>query len=77
MASGTLAQFEKVTDLMMWIGQQCPQFTAYERIFQKSHRLQLALCNFYAGIIRCCTHAYNVLQLPGISFRPTLSVYHD
>lgn len=42
--------------LFMQIGILCPIFSEYELLYPDSVRLQSALKNYYASIIRCCRH---------------------
>ncbi|KAH7226708.1 hypothetical protein BKA60DRAFT_659394 [Fusarium oxysporum] len=53
--------YEAFAELFMNLGTICPRFEQYQALFPNSERLQTALCNFNASIIRCCQH---VIDMP-------------
>lgn len=53
--------YEAFAELFMNLGTVCPRFEQYQALFPTSTRLQVALCNFNASIIRCCQR---VIQMP-------------
>ncbi|RBR10780.1 uncharacterized protein FIESC28_09311 [Fusarium coffeatum] len=53
--------YEAFAELFMNLGTVCPRFDQYQALFPTSTRLQEALCNFNASIIRCCQR---VIQMP-------------
>ncbi|KAM3431877.1 hypothetical protein NHJ13734_007105 [Beauveria thailandica] len=54
--------FEALSSLFMTVSRQCPRFAEYQALYPASTRLQRALCDFHASIIRCCKHVVKVLQ---------------
>ncbi|KAL2172249.1 hypothetical protein VTG60DRAFT_6627 [Thermothelomyces hinnuleus] len=54
--------YEAFSKLFMGFASHCPRFSAYQALYPSSVRLQKALCNFHASIIRCCKHAVQVTQ---------------
>lgn len=63
--------FEPLSNIFMQFKDHCPRFADYQALFPSSTRLQEALCEFHASIIRCCKHVLRVLQRPG-----AISVLH-
>ncbi|KAF4999296.1 hypothetical protein FDECE_11542 [Fusarium decemcellulare] len=59
-----LSYFEAMSELFMDLGRACPQFSEYQLPFPDSKRVQRALCDFHAAIIRCCCHIVLVLRRP-------------
>lgn len=57
----TASYYEAFAELFMNLGTICPRFEQYQALFPNSERLQVALCNFNASIIRCCQH---VIAMP-------------
>ncbi|RDA85560.1 hypothetical protein CP532_3321 [Ophiocordyceps camponoti-leonardi (nom. inval.)] len=59
----TLTVFDSVvyygvlTKVLMNVGRLCPQVVEYRVWYPTSTRIQKALWNFYASIVRCCKHA--------------------
>ncbi|KAK3393558.1 hypothetical protein B0H63DRAFT_491470 [Podospora didyma] len=49
--------YEAVSNLFMDFATHYPRFAEYRVLYPTSDRLQTALCNFHASIIRCCKHA--------------------
>ncbi|SCV61374.1 uncharacterized protein FFFS_15943 [Fusarium fujikuroi] len=56
--------FESVSALFMELSNECPRFAEYQALYLTSTRLQKALCDFHASIIRCCKHVVEVIQRP-------------
>jgi DNA-binding transcriptional regulator GbsR (MarR family) len=48
----------------MELSNQCPRFAEYQALYMTSTRLQKALCDFHASIIRCCKHVVEAIQRP-------------
>jgi hypothetical protein len=46
----------------MELSDQCPRFAEYQALYMTSTRLQKALCDFHASIIRCCKHVVEVIR---------------
>jgi hypothetical protein len=65
LVSRSLSRFERISELLMEIGRECPRFDSYQRIFQDSTRVQNALCSYYARIVRICADLYVDMQKPG------------
>ncbi|GAW26453.1 hypothetical protein SAMD00023353_3200910 [Rosellinia necatrix] len=59
--------FEATSELFMRIGRLCPLFTEYQALYPASQRLQDALSDFHAAIIRCCKHVIHASQKPWIN----------
>lgn len=57
-----VSYFEALSSIFMTVGRQCPRFAEYQALYPASTRLQGALCDFHASIIRCCKHVVKVLQ---------------
>ncbi|KAH7247482.1 ankyrin repeat protein [Fusarium redolens] len=56
--------FEALSVLFMELSKQCPRFAEYQALYTTSTRLQKALCDFHASIIRCCKHVVEAVQRP-------------
>ncbi|KAI0537632.1 ankyrin repeat-containing domain protein [Xylaria digitata] len=56
--------FEAASTLLMHLGQLCPHFAEYGTLYQSSKSLQEALSDFYASIVRCCSHLITALHRP-------------
>lgn len=54
--------YESFSNLFMTVKSQCPLFAEYQALYSSSTRLQSALCDFHAAIIRCCKHVIEVTQ---------------
>ena len=63
--SNFTSYFDKISTLFMSVSKLCPQFSEYQILYPSSKKLQIALANFHACIIRCCTKAVKVIQRPG------------
>ncbi len=53
---------EVFSNLFMGFASHCPRYAEYEVLYPNSVRLQTALCNFHASLIRCCKHAVEVAK---------------
>ncbi|KAM3467272.1 hypothetical protein NHJ6243_000303 [Beauveria neobassiana] len=47
-----VSYFEALSSIFMTVGRQCPRFAEYQALYPASTRLQGALCDFHASIIR-------------------------
>ncbi|KEY68152.1 hypothetical protein S7711_08340 [Stachybotrys chartarum IBT 7711] len=56
--------FEALSSLFMSFSSYCPRFAEYQALYPASTRLQKALCDFHASIVRCCKHAVEAIQRP-------------
>ncbi|KAJ9664651.1 hypothetical protein H2201_005165 [Coniosporium apollinis] len=63
-ASNFTSYFDKLSTLFMGFNKLCPRFDEYRILYPQSPRLQTALCDFHASIIRCCKQALQALQRP-------------
>jgi len=54
--------YEVFSNLFMGFASHCPRYAEYEVLYPNSVRLQTALCNFHASLIRCCKHAVEVAK---------------
>jgi len=59
--------YEALSNLFMGFATHCPRFAEYQALYPTSDRLQTALCEFHASIIRCCKHAIEATQRPCLS----------
>ncbi|KAK7946207.1 uncharacterized protein PG986_010528 [Apiospora aurea] len=64
MAASVTSYYQPTSDLFMRLGRLCPLFADYKSLYPASVRLQKALVDFHASIIRCCRHVMQVLQRP-------------
>jgi hypothetical protein len=46
----------------MCFSNYCPRFAEYQALYPASTRLQKALCDFHASIIRCCKHVLEIIR---------------
>ncbi|KAK0762851.1 hypothetical protein N5P37_004373, partial [Trichoderma harzianum] len=53
---------EALSKFFMDLGRICPRWTDYEIFYSSSLRLQDALHDFYASLIRCCTRAVEAVE---------------
>ncbi|KAJ2896038.1 hypothetical protein MKZ38_005923 [Zalerion maritima] len=58
------SHFDGLSNLFMGFSALCPRFAEYGALFPTSTRLQKALCNYHASIIRCCKHAVEAIRRP-------------
>ncbi|KAF6827102.1 ankyrin repeat-containing protein [Colletotrichum plurivorum] len=56
--------YERISDLFMQFGRDCPRFADDQALFPDSTGLQKAICDFNASIIRCCKHLVEALRRP-------------
>ncbi|KAK8070548.1 hypothetical protein PG997_010751 [Apiospora hydei] len=63
-AANVASYYQATSDLFMRLGRLCPLFADYQSLYPGSVRLQKALVDFHASIIRCCRHVMQVLQRP-------------
>ncbi|KAF6807606.1 hypothetical protein CSOJ01_08047 [Colletotrichum sojae] len=56
--------YERISDLFMQFGRDCPRFADYQALFPDSLELQRAVRDFNASIISCCKHLVEALQQP-------------
>ena len=61
--------YEVFSNLFMGFASHCPRYAEYEALYPNSVRLQTALCNFHASLIRCCKHAVEVAKRDCLSRR--------
>ena len=61
--------YEAFSNLFMGFALHCPRFAEYQVLYPNSVRLQTALYNFHASLIRCCKHAVEAAQRPCLSLR--------
>ncbi|KAK8074170.1 hypothetical protein PG994_005069 [Apiospora phragmitis] len=58
--------YQTTSDLFTKLGRLCPLFADYQSWYPDSIRLQKALVEFHASIIRCCAHIIRVIQVPAL-----------
>ncbi|KAI9765660.1 MAG: hypothetical protein M1840_007217 [Geoglossum simile] len=58
--------FDKLSTVFMNIRNNCPRYMEYQALYTDSERLQAALCNYYATIVRLCQKAIEVGQRQGL-----------
>ncbi|KAK8109738.1 Vegetative incompatibility protein HET-E-1 [Apiospora kogelbergensis] len=63
-AANVASYYQPTSDLFMKLGRLCPLFADYQALYPGSIRLQGALANFDASIIRCCGHVIKTLRRP-------------
>ncbi|KAK8099051.1 uncharacterized protein PG998_012292 [Apiospora kogelbergensis] len=63
-AANVASYYQPTSDLFMKLGRLCPLFADYQALYPGSIRLQGALANFHASIIRCCGHVIKTLRRP-------------
>lgn len=56
--------YEITSNLFMKLGKSCPLFADYRSLYPDSVRLQKALVEFHASIIRCCKRVVEIVQRP-------------
>jgi hypothetical protein len=61
--------FEKLSEKISQLGNYCPRFNEYEKLFPQSSRLQHALSDFYAIVVRFCSKAFGAIQEKGQLFQ--------
>ena len=65
-ANNITSYFEKLSTLFMKLGCTCPQFTEFSYLYPTSIRLQKALCEYYAAVVRLCKHSTVSSGKPGM-----------
>ena len=50
----------------MKLGRTCPRFAEFSYLYPTSVRLQKALCEYYAAVVRLCKHATVSREKPGM-----------
>ncbi|KAL5585649.1 hypothetical protein FOVSG1_013341 [Fusarium oxysporum f. sp. vasinfectum] len=63
-AANYTSYFEALSVLFMDLSKQYPRFAEYQALYTTSTRLQKALCDFHASIIRCCKYVVEAIQRP-------------
>ncbi|RDA94437.1 hypothetical protein CP533_2254 [Ophiocordyceps camponoti-saundersi (nom. inval.)] len=63
-AVNATSYFEPLSNLFTSLRDHYPRFAAYHALYPNSPRLQKALCDFHAAIVRCCKHAVEVIHRP-------------
>ncbi|KAK7917534.1 Ankyrin repeat protein [Apiospora marii] len=63
-AANVASYYQATSDLFMKLGRMCPLFADYQALYPDSIRLQKALIEFHASIIRCCKHVVQTVQRP-------------
>src|SRR5271155_3595032 len=85
-ASNIASYFDKVTSMIMEIGQICPTYQQFGQLYPGCVGLQHALCEYYAIIIRLCIKIVEVSRRTGFTqilssifnpFESELKSYHD
>ena len=62
--SNYTSYFERLSHLFMKVGRDCPKYTQFGALYPSSSKLQKALCDYYAVIVRLCKHAVDSLRQP-------------
>lgn len=63
-AANVVSYYQVTSDLFMKLGKLCPLFADYQSLYPDSIRLQSALVEFHASLIRCCAHVVRIVQMP-------------
>ncbi|KAI9786684.1 MAG: hypothetical protein M1839_006235 [Geoglossum umbratile] len=58
--------FDKLSTIFMNVHNTCPRYMEYQTLYAGSKKLQAALCNYYATIVRLCQKAIEVGQRHGL-----------
>lgn len=61
-ASNVASYFDKVTSMIMAVGQRCPTLQKFGLLYPTSIDLQAALCEYYAIVVRFCAKVIEVSQ---------------
>jgi len=64
-ASRFSTYFDKLSTIFMNMHSNCPRYIEYQTLYAGSERLQAALCNYYATVVRLCQKAIEVGQRQG------------
>ncbi|MCJ1345587.1 hypothetical protein MMC31_003794, partial [Peltigera leucophlebia] len=54
--------FDKLSTLFMNFSKHCPRYSEYQILYADSVGLRVAVCNFYAVVIDCCTQVVQVIS---------------
>lgn len=65
LASNNASYFEKLSALFMSFSKHCPLYAKCQVLYASSIGLRVAVCNFYAVVIDCCTQAVQVISKSG------------
>lgn len=65
LTSNNASYFEKLSALLMSFSKHCPRYSEYQVLYADSVGLRVAVCNFYAVVIDCCTEAVQVISKSG------------
>lgn len=63
--SNYASYFDKLSALFMRVSKHCPRYSEYQILYADSVGLRVAVSNFYATVINCCTHAVQVISNSG------------
>ena len=62
--------FDKLSERIAQLSNYCPRFSEYKKLFPTSARLQQALSDFYAVVVKFCLKALRVVQEKGKEASP-------
>ena len=63
--SNYASYFDKLSALFMRVSKHCPRYSEYQILYADSVGLRVAVRNFYATVINCCTHAVQLISNSG------------
>lgn len=66
-ASNIANYFDKVTAMIMTVGRHCPTYQEFGQLYPNCVGLQLALCEYYAVIVRLCVKILEIPRRPAIT----------
>jgi hypothetical protein len=84
--SNVASYFDKVTSMIMNLGRSCPTYQQFGQLYPDCIKLQSALCEYYAIIIRLCIRVVEVSRRTGVTqmlssifnpFESEFKSYHD
>ena len=61
-ASNSASYFEKITAIIMSAGRSCPSYKRFGLLYPSSIALQVALCEYFAAVVRLCIKTVQVSQ---------------
>lgn len=64
LAGNAASYFEKLTNLLRAVGDNCPRYRDYASLYHSSQRLQDALCRYFEKMIRLCRQAVKISRTP-------------
>ena len=64
-ATNFSSYFDKLSECFMRLRKDCPRLSEYHILYRDSPRLQKALSQFYATVIRFCQHTIRITQRKG------------